>query len=680
MMSIPLLPENLRTLCEHRCCFAWPDPNVPRYYETETYGAIHLQKKGKGSPDRWPVVPDEKGKYVNQQIWLVQTLFAAPTVWWQHTLVHSGQTVIPLFFHRGRLILGPGYREGGDFCPTCIALRLGQAFPYPHVFKSLLRGPITRTADTSLAPIWALLELDTVAQFAIENLNRFQSGMLASLSLSDGEAGVEWHRVYSLPGSHPFHGVQLSVAALFGIPDLLPWSEKDQGTKESQNNLSKVGGTDQLVGPFLETATVPSQQGEPRDITSAVTVTGHLGHFTGWCPDVSGSGMGFSLEDARWASLGEAAERYSGNYIPVKKLVFASEMDLLARGRAHVSLERFRWFFPEQEATDWPFAPLRREDCIPWIAAQPLHSSGQEVLVPSELAYLNLTRITGEQSRFPVPLAGIAAHRSREQAELSAMLELFERDASMLWWHGGLPARQIGTLPRSLEDQFNAGVPSTIRQWFLFLETDLPAFVVAGCLHDRKNQILVLGFAARFSLADALRKAIAEAWQLRRLSLQLLNPQSDLWQDIALGRFPLPTRPYRSDRRYRESFREDYGDMHQLAYNLQYYLDPSLHESALARLTGETVPYTSLEKKRSFDAGAMRAQCITAFGQLGMDAYSVDLTTADMKELGFSTVRVVAPGLVGNTPTAFLPLAHPRLRNVLSQTGLSAYRGPLPHA
>lgn len=395
---------------------------------------------------------------------------------------------------------------------------------------------------------------------------------------------------------------------------------------------------------------------------------------------MSGSGLSFSAEQARGASLGEAVERYSGNYIPPARLTYASERELARAGRSYVALARFCPFTAEQQATaTWPFAAHTPDTRLPWVEACVLGAGHETALLPAEGVYLGLARFTGQQSHIPVPLAGVAAHTSLEAATSAAVLELVERDASMLWWHGGLPARQLVELPRALQEQVGRAVPQSIRQWYLLLSTDLPGFTVAGCLHDREHDVLALGFATRPSLSDALRKASAESWQLRRLSLQLLDRGSDLWQDIDRERLPMPTRPFRADRRYADSFRVDFADMHQLTYNTQYFLDPRTHPSALVRLTGEPCSFAEAQTSQEGTSGDLVGLCVAHLARAGERLYRVDLATPDMGALGLTTVRVACPGLVGNTPTAFLPLGHQRFAQASGQ-GAQTYLAPMPHA
>jgi ribosomal protein S12 methylthiotransferase accessory factor len=668
----PLIPC---TKSIHHSALFWKDPDSSVWYETTSYGATHLQRSGAAPGKRVPVTPEAVVTSVGQQMVLVASIFCSPRLWWEQLAAHPGQTIIPVFFHRGRLLLGPGFHEGGPVCPTCAALRLGQGFPHPQVFKSLLCGPITSATDASLEPIWTLLGEITLARFARTHCDRLQSGELAEFSLTDEQVPVSWHYVLPPPGDHPRHEVEEEVAHLFAIPDTA-WPDTFRPSpRPSPSTL-----VDPLVGPLLSTVEVPPEAQEPKGLTGYATIIGHLGKYTRWHPDVSGSGLGYDPEQARLASIGEGVERYSGNYIPQDRLVFASEDELVHLGRPYVSLSRLCPFTKEQETTaGWPFARPGSSSNILWIEAQDLLDPGKNVLLPAEFVCLNLTRLTRQQSQIPVPLAGIAAHRRREAAIEAALLELVERDATMLWWHGNIPAKQLTELPSALQSQIEHGVPEHIQQWFLLLATEMPAYVVAGCVYDREKEILVAGFAARPNLSDAVRKASAEAWQLRRVSLQLLNRESVIWQAIDEGKLPMPVRPFRPDRSYRKAFRDDFADMHQLAYNLQFHLDPSTHSEAFARLSGEPCPYHEVPGGGDVIDGVVTA-CLVALSQSGKPAYCADLTTPDIATLGFTVVRVVCPTLVGNTPTAFVPLAHRRLQEVLSRQQHPPYLGPLPHA
>ena len=198
------------------------------------------------------------------------------------------------------------------------------------------------------------------------------------------------------------------------------------------------------------------------------------------------------------------------------------------------------------------------------------------------------------------------------------------------------------------------------------------------CLHDQEDDILVVGFAASTDLSRALQKAAAEAWQLRRLSLLLLDRGSALWEEIDAGRLPLPTTPFRADRTYAQTFQPDFTDMHQLSLSCQYYLDPSIHPYALGRLSGKPISYEQAQSLLSLEPVSAIERFLPWIRQHGQHLYSVDVTTPDMRACGFQVVRVLCPSLVGNTAAAFVPLAHPRLLQVAAQQNEQISLIPMP--
>lgn len=270
----PLLTPALRTALTGSCTFAWKDADDPLiWYETEDFGKSHLQKRGGQAPAYSPVCASTSGQQAGQQVWLAPSIFCSPRSWWQLTAAHPGLTVIPAFFHRGRLVIGPGFYQGGPVCPTCATLRLAQAFPHPRLFKALLTGPITSPAGSSLEPVWTALDQEAVASFAVAQNARLRSGEMLTLPLADEHAEAHWHRVLPPPGDHPHHEIALSSAHLFGVPDL-PWPRSACADGHIEGGLPL---TDPFVGPLLVTGRAPKQLGEPGGIEGFVTIAGHLG-------------------------------------------------------------------------------------------------------------------------------------------------------------------------------------------------------------------------------------------------------------------------------------------------------------------------------------------------------------------------------------------------------------------
>lgn len=63
-------------------------------------------------------------------------------------------------------------------------------------------------------------------------------------------------------------------------------------------------------------------------------------------------------------------------------------------------------------------------------------------------------------------------------------------------------------------------------------------------------------------------------------------------------------------------------------------------------------------------------ELFTYFKKSKQEIIIVEITTKDIESMGWYTVRVLIPGFIINTPTAFLPIDKKIIRN----------RMPLPHS
>jgi ribosomal protein S12 methylthiotransferase accessory factor len=118
---------------------------------------------------------------------------------------------------------------------------------------------------------------------------------------------------------------------------------------------------------------------------------------------------------------------------------------------------------------------------------------------------------------------GVAAGGTLEAAERSAVLELVERDAVAIWWHGRVPrpAVAIEVLDESGGAMLRAWLQSRDRRsWLLDLTHDLGATVIAAVSCGADGHDVAYGFAARQSPPEAALAACLEMLQTE-LSLKL---------------------------------------------------------------------------------------------------------------------------------------------------------------
>ncbi|GAA3206292.1 hypothetical protein GCM10020256_01290 [Streptomyces thermocoprophilus] len=164
-----------------------------------------------------------------------------------------------------------------------------------------------------------------------------------------------------------------------------------------------------------------------------------------------------SAEAAQQAAVGEAIERYCGNYVDPARLICGSFASLTARGLNVVDPATLVLYSEAQYDTPgFPFPRFTADSECAWVKGWS-HTQNTEVYVPAFLVYVawheHPERVRHDEPLFAYPnLAGIAAGPSMDYALLSGLEEVIERDASMVWWHNAqaLPELQMSQDLREL--------------------------------------------------------------------------------------------------------------------------------------------------------------------------------------------------------------------------------------
>jgi ribosomal protein S12 methylthiotransferase accessory factor len=331
----------------------------------------------------------------------------------------------------------------------------------------------------------------------------------------------------------------------------------------------------------------------------------------------------WSREGAEAAAIGEALERYSGSYVPTERIVVGSAAEL---GEDAVDPERFALFSEDQYGrAGFPFKPFRRETPVGWVEGFSL-PDGRRAYLPAQLVFMPWERCMGEEVRIGhATSSGLACAATLEEAILTGLLELVERDAFMLVWHNRL---SLPLLDWSGDD----GIVRLDRRYFApsglrYAAVDLSAFLdvptVLGVVHGAPGSLGALGVGAASAtrVEVAWRKALAEAFSVRR------------WvRDRALEEPERLGRPVAAIQTF---------DDHTL-----YYADEQ-RASRAAFLDG------SPERRSTREVAALEGdnvleQIEAVCGRLdhrGVRAYAVDVTSPDVAAAGLRVVHVIAPEL-----------------------------------
>ncbi|MEV6949165.1 YcaO-like family protein [Streptomyces sp. NPDC051172] len=376
-----------------------------------------------------------------------------------------------------------------------------------------------------------------------------------------------------------------------------------------------------------------------------------------------------SAEAAQQAAVGEAIERYCGNYVDPALLVRGSFASLTARGVNALDPALLVLYSEAQHATPgFPFPRFTADSECAWVKGWS-HTQQTEVYVPAFMVYVawheHPERERHGEPLFAYPnLAGIAAGPSMDYALLSGLEEVIERDASMVWWHNARKLSALPVLPELRElitDRSDELIPR-----FVHLDNEFGVPVMACLLDSTVNETLVIGFAARDTPLAAAKKALAEAITLQGNAAFMLDAE-ELAAETAAGALQGHNlKPHRADRRYIDSYRPDFRDVVDLQCQGQLNLDPRARDR-IAPWTadlpaGDWASLTQLPA-RSFDAYRER------IAARGLDVISVDVTTPDVSPCGYQVARVLVPGLVPNFPAAFPQLGRGRIQQAAVTLG-----------
>ncbi|SHI08570.1 ribosomal protein S12 methylthiotransferase accessory factor [Streptomyces sp. 3214.6] len=405
-----------------------------------------------------------------------------------------------------------------------------------------------------------------------------------------------------------------------------------------------------------------------------------------WANDRQAFGTSWeTAAHARTSAIGEAVERYCGNWIkPGTDIQYGSYAALRKKGLNLLHPKSLVLYSPRQYSTKgFPFTEFTEQSECAWVKGFS-HTAQRDIWVPAFSVYVMWHEYPERrEALFGYPnLAGIAAGDSYDYALTSGLEEIVERDASMVWWANAQPLNRLPylhELRELIQDQAHDLSPT-----FVNIDNEFDVPVVAALLTSERTGALTIGFAARESGIAAAEKALAEACTLQGNSEYLLSQEAtDKLSKLGLQN-TRNLKPHREDRLYMDSYRPDFHDVVDLQCQGQINLDPRARErmapwtADLPEGKWEAVP--SLPR-RSFDLYHER------LAREGFEVISVDLTTNDVAASGFHVARVIVPGLVPNFPAAFPFFGNDRIRNAavklgwrdqpLDESDLNVF--PLPH-
>ena len=394
----------------------------------------------------------------------------------------------------------------------------------------------------------------------------------------------------------------------------------------------------------------------------------HIASITGESEAVIGSsanryngGISVTYDAALAAAIGEGLERYAGAYTDENRVRVSTAADL---GAATARPADYTLFHPAQYAEPgFPFVPFGEDTRIRWAPAFRL-PGGEPAFVPAQLATVG-DIYHGEPRLGYATSSGMACGATLEEAILSGLLELVERDAFLIAWYDALSLPLVDWSGDPLVTAENRRFfdPTGLRYAVVDLSGILGIPTALGVCRDERGDVaLAVGCASAPTMQDAVRKAIRESFQTRSFGRQLRADIPD-WACTDFAEI--------------QSFED-----HVLFYAFPEgaaraaFLDASPARTAVgavAPLPGTTV------------TGWIEA-IVARLARAGASVFVVETTPPDLRAAGLHAVAVVSPELCRlDVPYRHRYLGGRRLYHAAHEAGLLPAPltldrlNPLPH-
>lgn len=357
--------------------------------------------------------------------------------------------------------------------------------------------------------------------------------------------------------------------------------------------------------------------------------TSDLANYTEILNAAKAGGGGESFETALAATLGEAVERYCMLFYDKSEMISASYRDVQDHA-VHPDLLRLYSREQVENKQDSVRLSYFDEDTrINWVWGYSL-TTGKPRLVPATQVYLQYELDEGEESIGRNASTGLAAGCTLEEAILSGLFEVVERDAfSVCWLHRKVGPRIRVDDPEMdewMEKRFHTDHPGVdFRIYDITLDIPIPSVFAMMLRPAEFGTALCVSSVTRLKPKDVVRKALREVGQglpyLRYLRHQLRD-----WE-------PAP----------------DYSDLRTFDHHCTLYTKhPELIPEALAfteRDTGEVALSEIPDRSTGRVLGDIEV-CLEMLRKMDKEVIVVDITTPDIQDIGLRVVRVLIPGLV----------------------------------
>lgn len=404
------------------------------------------------------------------------------------------------------------------------------------------------------------------------------------------------------------------------VGEILLESHPRSGLRRTLETLPHI--LDRYVGLIQSIDWYTPRHNEPQLVHCHATLA-DLSHVTGRRCSRATGGTALTRDIALAKAIGESVERYCGDLYNLEEFVFASYRALRPEA---TDPSRFILFHPRQYGQPgFPFTPPREDIVIGWVHGFSL-TRKKPTLLPAALVHLSYQSPSWRECFDLGPVSGYACGNTFEEAILSGLYEVIERDSFMIFWFNQLPvpgfdlhSARSPSLQRTLDRYHSA--PVSLFCANITTDIGVPAALAVMVSREPGWPAAVVATAANLDAEQAIARAFQE------LAANHLYIRS-YFED---PRRRLPQAPHEVVNQ------EDHGLLY-CSPNRLRQLDAVLRPRWMIRPE-------DIANNESDDVKANVDYCVRKLADLGLEVIVVDLTTPEVESLGLKVVKVLVPGI-----------------------------------
>ena len=343
----------------------------------------------------------------------------------------------------------------------------------------------------------------------------------------------------------------------------------------------------------------------------------------GFLPNFGNNGgVGATAGVAIAKALGEAVERYCSALFVYDELEWASHAEL---GGPATHPEAYALYSDAQHAAPgFPWRPFTAESTTAWVRGRSL-VTGSDLMVPAAFTYVpyHFQRERGDTPIAQPISTGLACGATFEDAALSALCEVVERDAFTLTWQGmlGHPRIAAADLPSEVADlvaRFEA-VDLAVHLVDITSDVGCPSVLTVAEGFSATSPAVAVAAATHPDPVVAARKSIEELAHTRKYAAQVMDYLPPVPVDVAGG----------------------HPEVDGQRAHLRFYCPQEAKDVARFLWAGDAeVSLAAISRLTTADLAGL----VSAVAATGEDVVAIDLTSPDVADLGLHVVRVVVPG------------------------------------